>query len=222
MTLEAAIRATEILLALAVLQRGAEHLGRETWLFVAQMLCAVPVLLGLGQGVALAMLWILFLVQLWRFDGPYNGGADKMLMLVLTGLTATRLVPGWADVAMAYLAFQLVLSYVVSGAVKLRNPAWRRGQALCDVFEMSIYPVSEDLRALARHPRLMGAGSWAVMVFEVGFPLALLSLWSTALALAAAASFHLANAVFFGLNRFVWAWVAAFPSLLWAQVRIFG
>ena len=34
-------------------------------------------------------------------------------------------------------------------------------------------------------------------------------------ALALAAVFHTANACLFGLNRFLWAWLAAFPALIW-------
>jgi hypothetical protein len=40
--------------------------------------------------------------------------------------------------------------------------------------------------------------------------------------LALAAAFHLANACLFGLNRFFWVWLAAYPSLIWLQHRIFG
>jgi len=32
--------------------------------------------------------------------------------------------------------------------------------------------------------------------------------------------FHLGNACIFGLNRFFWVWLAAYPSILWLQGRI--
>jgi hypothetical protein len=38
--------------------------------------------------------------------------------------------------------------------------------------------------------------------------------------LAIAAVFHLTNAVVFGLNRFLWAWLAAFPALLFWVERL--
>jgi len=38
------------------------------------------------------------------------------------------------------------------------------------------------------------------------------------IALAIGAAFHLANAFAFGLNRFLWAWLAAYPALwFWAR-----
>jgi len=90
------------------------------------------------------------------------------------------------------------------------------------VFQFSAYPVAEDLRALAGRPRLLLAASWAVMLFELLFPLALLHPAALVAALAGAALFHLANALLFGLNRFFWVWLAAYPALLWFQHRVFG
>ena len=220
MSFDLALRWIEVLLAIAVLQRGAEHLRREPWLFLPQMGCALAVLAGAWVGPAMLGLWITGLAQLWRFRGPYNGGADKMLLLVISCVALARLVPPAAEMALGYLAVQLVLSYVVSGWVKLRNPDWRSGVALQEVFSYSIYPSSENLRALAARRRLLQGGACAVIGFELAFPLALVSPPVLSAALCLAAGFHLANAVLFGLNRFVWAWLAAFPALLWLQGQI--
>ncbi|MBF9035723.1 HTTM domain-containing protein [Rhodobacterales bacterium HKCCE2091] len=222
MTLETALRLLDIGLALAVLQRGAEHAGREPLLFLPQLALAAGLLAGAWPAAMLAGMWALGLAQLARFRGPYNGGADKMLLLGLTCTAAARLLPGMADVAVAYLAVQVVLSYAVSGWVKLRNPDWRNGTALSEVFGFSAYPVSSDLRALGSRPRLMAVASAAVIGFELAFPLALLTAPTLFAALAMAAAFHLANAVLFGLNRFLWAWLAAYPAVIWFQGRILG
>ena len=114
----------------------------------------------------------------------------------------------------------MVLPYFISGRVKQGNPDWRRGVALRDVFAFSAYPVSEGLRGYARRPRLMLAMSWAVILFELAFPASLLHPDLLIAALVAALAFHLANACLFGLNRFVWAWLAAYPSLIWLQDRV--
>jgi uncharacterized membrane protein len=145
-----------------------------------------------------------------------------MTLLVVTCVSGAHLGAGtiWAEVALAYLAVQLILSYGVSGWVKLRNPDWRNGAALADVFALSAYPVSRDLRALGRNHGLMRAGSWAVIGFEVAFVFALLDARLMIGALAVAAVFHLANAVLFGLNRFFWAWISAYPALIWFQGRL--
>ena len=66
----------------------------------------------------------------------------------------------------------------------------------------------------------MRTASWAVIGFEVLFPLALLNQTLLIAALTCAAAFHIANACLFGLNRFVWFWLAAYPSILWLQSRL--
>jgi len=219
MTFDLALRLTEILLAVALIQRAAEQLRHGPGLFGAQILCGAA--LACGVWGAIVGLWGLGLVQLWRFRGPYNGGSDKMVLLITTCVMAAHLFPTMAEVALAYLAVQLVLSYAVSGWVKLRNREWRDGTALAEVFAVSVYPNSEDLRALAQSPAMMRGASWGVIGFELAVvPLAMVSQMTLWAALGGAALFHLANGLLFGLNRFVWAWLAAFPALIWLQGHV--
>jgi hypothetical protein len=182
---------------------------------------------GIGAGIAPAVLEGLLLLGslslLRRFNGPYNGGSDRMRLLVLSCVWASRIAPdpAWQRVALAYLAVQVVLSYTMAGWVKLANPDWRTGRALRDVFAFSAYPVSEGLRAWADWPpRTLLALSWLMMLFELLFPLALADVFALQVALATALIFHLVNACVFGLNRFLWIWPAAFPCLLWFQHEI--
>lgn len=225
MTIEAAFRASEVLLALALLQQCGEHLVgplRERSLFAARAVLCLWLLSGVAPAGALVALCGLSLVILWWFQGPYNGGSDRMGLLIMWCLMLCHLVPEGLlrEAVFGYLGVQVVLSYVVSGVVKIVNPAWRSGQALCDVFAFSAYPVSEGLRKLARRRRLLWTGSWAVMLFEVGFPMAFVSAGALIVALVIGAAFHLANACVFGLNRFFWIWIAAYPSLIWLQGRV--
>jgi len=227
MTLTLALRLTEILLALALIQQGLEHVVRfrdELRLFLARTGLCVLVVLGVGSPWPLVGLALLSLLILQRFQGPYNGGSDRMGLLALWCLMLARLMPTPAlqEVFFGYLGAQLILSYVMSGGVKVINPDWRSGRALAHVFRFSAYPVSEDLRAWAKRPRVLLAMSWAVMLFELAFPLTLLSRESLIVGLVIAATFHLANACLFGLNRFFWTWLATYPALLWLQARLLG
>lgn len=225
MSLDLALRLTEVLLSFAVLQRAAEHIvGGDRPIYAPQAVCAALVLLNLPIPGLIWVLWAACLLPLWRFQGPYNGGADKMLLLVTTCLALTSIAPGsaLAEGAMGYLAVQLTLSYFISGWVKIRNVEWRSGRALAEVFAYSIYPVTANSRGWSDWPRLLRAVSLAVIIFEVLFPLALVSPLTTALALALAAGFHLSNALFLGLNRFIWAWISAYPALIWAQGHFLG
>lgn len=225
LSLPAAVRLVELGLAWAVMQRGLEHLGRpEQWLFAVQMGLAVLLMGGWAREFSIWGLWGCLVWQLHVFRGPYNGGADKLALLMVTCLSFAHLAGldnPWAEMAMAYLAVQVVLSYFVSGWVKLCRAEWRRGAALGDVFAVSIYPVSDRVRQLTQHERLLLLGTWAVILFEVLFPLALLDHALLLGAMGIGAAFHLANAMLLGLNRFFWIWISAYPALFWFQGRVF-
>lgn len=223
--MDLALRMTEILLALAFLQQSAEHiLGScgSRLLFIPRAVLSSLLLAGLYSQWALLALSAHSLLILHRYQGPYNGGSDRMGLLILYCLCLSRWAPEGISqqAAFGYLGVQVVLSYFVSGQVKIVNPEWRSGRALQDVFSFSAYPVSESLRALADRPRLLWAASWIVMLFEVLFPLSILNSTVLMVFLALAATFHVANALLFGLNRFVWFWIAAYPSILWLQSRL--
>lgn len=226
MSLDYAIRLTEILLALAFIQQNIEHFHApkdEQLLFMPRIFLSILLLLGFQtQWVCLALV-ILALFILKRFQGPYNGGSDRMGLLVLCCLSLVHFMPTvrWQETIFGYLALQLVLSYFISGWVKIINPEWRNGRALRDVFQFSAYPVSEALRSWADWPRLLCLMSWAVMLFELLFPLTLITQTTLIIGLIIAATFHFANACLFGFNRFFWIWLTAYPSILWLQQRIF-
>lgn len=222
MTLDTAVRASEGLLAFAFVQQALEHAAgtpRDRGWFVAQGATAVVMGAGLWNRVTDVLLLAISVFILNRFKGPYNGGSDRMRLLLLFSLCAARLAPDarWQQVAVGYFAVQLILSYVLAGWVKLANPDWRSGQALADVFTFSVYPVSSELQRIASFRHLLLVGSWFIILFELLFPLALVSSGTLQLALLVAFMFHLTNACVFGLNRFLWVWTAGYPCLLWFQ-----
>lgn len=225
MSLDEAIRFTEIVLAIAFIQQSLEHLSgpRELRvLFLSRLVLSLLLLIGIQTLWVCLGLFLIALLILKRFQGPYNGGSDLMGVLVLFCLCLAHLAPSvqLQEYVFAYLALQLMLSYFRAGWVKVRNPDWRTGTALQDVFRFSVYPVSEALRSWADRPRLLWIMSWAVMLFELLFPLTLLSKPALIAGLSVALAFHGANAVLFGFNRFLWIWPAAYPALLWLQHRI--
>jgi hypothetical protein len=227
MSFDLAVRLTEIMLGLAFLQQSLEHLSAardERRLFLSRAALSVLLVIGLQpQWVCLALV-MLGMVILKRFQGPYNGGSDRMSLLMLCCLCLVLFIPAlqWRECIFGYLAMQVILSYFIAGQVKIINPAWRSGRALQDVFLFSAYPVSESLRRLANWPRLLFLMSWAVILFEILFPLTLATQTTLIIGLMIASLFHFANAVLFGLNRFFWIWLAAYPSILWLQHRVFG
>lgn len=235
MTLDGAVTLTSAMMAMAFAQQSLEHLHpaarlHERLLFAPRLILSLLLLAasagvaGLSPSVLLLALVANHLLILPFFNGPYNGGADRMSLLVLICLTGAHALPDAhrRELAFGYLGMQLLLSYVIAGWVKIVNPDWRSGRALRDVFLFSAYPVSEGLRRWADHPRLLLFAGWGVMVFELVFPLTVLSRPALIAGLAVAALFHGANACLFGLNRFFWIWICAYPSILWLQERVLG
>jgi len=227
MSFDLALRLTEILLAFAFIQQSAEHvIGTKNGqhVFAVRLLLSVFLLIGFATPWIFLALAINALFILNRFQGPYNGGSDRMGILILYCLCFVHFAPNtqWQGYIFGYLAVQLVLSYFIAGWVKIMNPQWRNGRALQDVFCFSAYPVSESLRGWADKQKLLWVMSWSVMVFELAFPLTLLTQPTLIVGLIIAAIFHLANACLFGFNRFFWAWLAAYPSIFWLQDRVLG
>ncbi len=225
MTLELALRLSEILLGFAIFQQSLELLrsaGFEKNLAIVRALLSVMLMVGLLPAVLLTGLLFTSLAMVWRYRGPYNGGSDTMTILVTLCLWLAYLGPSrfWEELALSYLAFQLCMSYFQSGWVKLVHPEWRSGKALREVFAFTAYPVSEAVRGFADKPVVLLRASWVVIIGELLFPLALIHSAALAIALLITLAFHCANGILFGLNRFVWSWLAAYPIILWFQQRL--
>lgn len=150
-----------------------------------------------------------------RFRGTFNGGSDYMTALVLAahllmGLFEDRYIQTGF---MWYIAIQLTLSYFIAGVVKIKEKEWRSGVALTALLTRTNYIVSPKIQSLVQNKFLATFLSWAVLIFECTFPLALINSQVCAVYLAMGFLFHLGNFFVLGLNRFVFAWLAAYPAL---------
>lgn len=155
------------------------------------------------------------LISSKQLRGTFNGGSDIMTFHVLLAVTLARLFPSaefMAQIALGYLALQLVLSYFISGLVKVRKKSWREGSALKNIVTAQFYDVPHSIRSKNISWKHLG---WATMLFELLFPLALVNTTVAVIMITIALIFHLGNFVVLGLNRFVFAWLAAYPALIW-------
>jgi hypothetical protein len=146
------------------------------------------------------------LALLWR--GSFNGGSDFMT-LTLTG--ASTLALAWPPTTRGVLLYVAVItcnSYFIAGLAKLRT--WRSGEALRGFLARSLYQPPPTTMMRSARPL-----SWLVLALECGFPLVLVSPQLARVILPVMLVFHVGNAWVFGLNRFFFAWLAAYPAL-WA------
>ena len=139
-----------------------------------------------------------------RWRGTFNGGSDAMTFLILSAWLVAAIVPRFESVCLLYIAIQLILSYFVAGIVKIMSPQWRSGQALTYFFHQYGFQVSTMTAFIL---------SWGVITVECLFPFAVFA--PTAF-VGIVIIFHLANVYIFGLNRFFFAWLAAYPALFLA------
>jgi hypothetical protein len=184
-----------------------------------RLLAAFALAVGAGRGLAPFLLFTQVAIGV-RFRGTFNGGSDTLSVVLLAALSLGQLAATsvWAQkAALLYIAVQLTLSYFMAGIAKLQHVEWRSGRALASFVVRGHYGTPRWLvRALAGEARLRVL-SWCVLGFECTFLLAWSGSRAGALFIGLGLCFHLGTWLLFGLNRFVFAWAAAYPALWWCS-----
>lgn len=225
MSIDYYIRFSEIFIAFSLIQQAIEHLyiqKNEKLFWTLKIILSLLLLFSFFSKWVLLALFVHGILALKRFDGPFHGGADRMTMLCLGSLALIHFATEQFKVYIfAYMALQLIASYFIAGLVKAFNPDWWQGKALQDIFSFSAYPQSENFRAFADLSiKLLVFLSSLMIIFELIFPLVLVSKYILYIGIALAILFHLVNTYFFGFNRFVWSWLPAYPALIWFQAYL--
>ena len=156
----------------------------------------------------------LLLIMRWR--GNFNGGSDHLTLITGAGLTLAHCFPGSqiASACLLYIGLQAVMSYFIGGWVKIKKANWRSGKALQVFMRLSSYQASPTLIWLQNKSNLIQILALAGIIFELSAPIALVYLPYLWPFLTMAFAFHLLNFSIFGFNRFVFTWLAAYPSLI--------
>lgn len=116
---------------------------------------------------------------------------------------------------MLYAGLQCLLSYVISGWIKIKRPNWRNGSALRRFLSLSSYSPSSRVIALLESDKAVFLLSWGAMLFELSAALVLFVPEYLGIFIAMGTIFHLGNFYFLGLNRFVFTWIASYPALIY-------
>ncbi|MET8747872.1 alpha/beta fold hydrolase [Streptomyces sp. NPDC004728] len=143
-------------------------------------------------------------------------GSDQVANLVQSVTGVARLAKGseTQDALLWYLGAQASMSYAISGWVKLVGDKWRDGSALPGVMRTRTYGSEPIYRLTQRYPKASKAVQHATLAMECLFPLVYVAGGRfTRPFLAAAGSFHVANAFVMGLGRFMTAFPAMHPMV---------
>ncbi|MBU6284862.1 MAG: hypothetical protein KGO85_02860 [Proteobacteria bacterium] len=179
----------------------------------------------------IVVLWMSQVFWMIRWRGTLNGGSDAMSLSLLNALMLgeiCRFGLPLADIKLQNIAAQLSLwfiviqslsSYVVSGAIKLRDPNWRNGLALTHFLDASVHGPLKST-SLFRTKGIARLASWGFTLWECAMPLLLLHPYLAVMACLAAFGFHSMVLWYFGLNRFLWAWSSCFPALIYAAFAL--
>lgn len=168
--------------------------------------------------LTLALICMLHLLFLLCWRGNFNGGSDYMSFQLYLNCALALLFknnPPLAALFIAHLTFHLLLSYLKSGLCKIKNPHWRTGLALREFLSSAYFVQNSAVKYLCSAKRLLLITSWTVILFEVAFPLTLISLPLALTFMTLGIGFHLSVSYFFGLNRFIWTWIATYPALFY-------
>lgn len=174
---------------------------------------------SLASSIFLFISTVLILIR-WR--GAFNGGSDFMTIILLTGLLISQLAQPFVGPILAwkaglwYISIHAITSYFISGGIKLLQPEWRNGRILIHFLDGGLYgPLPNG--SLLRHRGIALAASWSFILWECFFPVALAGPGWAIFWCGQAVIFHLLVFRFFGLNRFVWAWAASFPAIVYCS-----
>ncbi len=151
-----------------------------------------------------------------RFRGNFNGGSDTMTFVIVTGLC----IANYSDsetvkkMGLIYIGIHGLYSYFKAGLAKIRYADWRSGKALSLFLHYGVLnPKSRLIKIVENNSRLQFFLSWGILCFELGIiSLVFFPQWTLFYGLLAMI-FHLAVFFLFGLNRFFWVWLAAWPGI---------
>jgi len=196
-----------------------------------------------ANALTIFLLFTSTVTLLVRWRGTFNGGSDFMTIVVLTGLVisspgAMVLPPDLAARAgLWYVSIHTLTSYFISGAIKLLHANWRNGRALTYFLDSAAHGPVQPGAETATHavgatlsktvsparkrffswqnPFFASSASWTFIIWECSAPLALWSVTFAAVFCLVALIFHFLVFWYFGLNRFFWAWISAFPAIIY-------
>ena len=150
-------------------------------------------------------------------------GSDQMFLVIFTaGLI------GWLgadtdviDIAVIYIACQLILAYLIAGVAKAWSPIWRNGRALGALLDTIGLGRPRLAAVLQRHEAVSVSACWCVIVFEcLGPALVLVGVRGAWCFIVVSGLFHVGIACIMGLNSFVWAFGATYPAVLLLAGRV--
>jgi hypothetical protein len=164
-------------------------------------------------------------VLVWR-NRFGTDGSDQMTAIVLAGVAVGSFFHSSefaVRAAITFIAIQGCLAYGVAGVAKALSPFWRSGAVIGAIMETETWGSRQLAPWLVSSRQASLLASWTVIVAECAFPAVVIApSWLVAALLGWGIAFHVFCAVTMGLNTFFWAFVSAYPAILYVRALVLG
>lgn len=154
------------------------------------------------------------------FRNPYGlDGSYQMNLVILFALSIGSLFGIDSQISITcvlFIAGELVISYFIAGFSKCISPVWRTSSALYGIFSTKNFGHGFFYQLISQTALLTILLSWFIILFEMlFFTVLFFHPTYTIIFLAIGFLFHLFNALFMGLNTFLFSFSAAYPALFY-------
>lgn len=149
-------------------------------------------------------------------------GSDQMQNVIWGGLSVVAIATSSTleEIALIFVAAQLLLAYLTSGLAKAVSREWRSGRAMTGILSTEAYG-SSFTYATVKVPTVAFFAAWSVILFEtVAAPVAFLGTAGLITVIASALVFHAGVAIVMRLNSFFWAFAAPLPSVAFMTTQL--
>lgn len=174
-----------------------------------------------GRDPRLPLTMVAICTSLLALRGIAVSGADRLMhisaLALLVGIAAGT--DASVRAALLFVAAVSCLVYLTAGLAKATYPSWRSGEVLRRIASTRFWSNERSAALVQRIPSTVLAVVTRVgITIEVLFPLVLvMPIHVAVVGLAVGLCFHAATAAMMGLNLFVWAFLATYPAILFAN-----
>ncbi|MFY8161877.1 MAG: hypothetical protein ACOVNU_11150 [Candidatus Kapaibacteriota bacterium] len=190
-----------------------------------QLVLAILLLYYQNPIILIILLIIKILISI-KWNGSFNGGSDSMGIVICIGLIISTTYPSISNninfqiAGVVYIVYNLILSYFRAGLVKIKNKNWLNGKELIIFTNNTIYNENSKIIKLINYKYNSIILSLVLILWEILFAFSILNLNLTLIFLSIGIVFHFMNFYIFGLNRFFFNWLAAYPAFIYLAILI--
>lgn len=165
----------------------------------------------------LALLLLVTMRSYYGLDGAHQMNVIIMLALAIAAFSGVG--SEISSLCIWFIACELILAYFIAGINKIISPIWRNTHALNAIFSTKVYGSALIYNLVKRSKPLAYVLCWSMLAFEMLFVGVLFSEHACLGLCAVGFGFHLFNALFMGLNTFMFAFLSAYPAILFCSFR---